>query len=131
MKKFNLLFLLLTVVAVVACKDDETPTPTFQKSQFIGQWEVTNYQAADPDQDAPCEYNITETEFEQVSGCDGSFSITLGGEYTFDGKNKITLKEDFGGFEISWVIVEIKGNTMKIQDKVDGETYGTATVTKK
>lgn len=130
MKKLSVLFSLLFVVAFIACKDDENPTPTFQKSQFIGEWEVTAYAGTDGSSDGPCEYIITNTEFNEVSGCDSGFEISFGGEYTFDNKNKITLEDDTIG-ELSWIILEISGTTMKLEQRLDGTKYGTVTTTKK
>lgn len=126
MRKLNILF--FVAIAFVGCKDDET-TPTFKQTDFIGEWEVTNYVGTDPDDEGACEYVITETEFEVVSGCDSGFTISIGGEYTFNGKNKITLEDNSFGV-LSWVILELNGTTMKLEERFDGDKYGTVTLEK-
>ena len=129
MKKLTVLFFVVAIAALVGCKDDEV-TPTFKQADFLGEWEVKQYASTDPDAEGPCEYVITEDEFNEVSGCGSGFEISFGGEYTFNGKNKITLNEEFFG-ELSWVILELKGTTMKMEQRLDGRKYGTVTVAKK
>lgn len=129
MKKLNVLFFVVAIAALVGCKDEDT-TPSFKQADFLGEWEVTNYESTDDEVEGPCEYVITEDEFNEVSGCGSGFEISFGGEYTFNGKNKITLNEEFFG-ELSWVILELKGTTMKMEQRLDGRKYGTVTVAKK
>ena len=129
MKKLNVLFFVVAIAALVGCKDEDT-TPSFKQADFLGEWEVKQYASTDPDAEGPCEYVITEDEFNEVSGCGSGFEISFGGEYTFNGKNKITLNEEFFG-ELSWVILELKGTTMKMEQRLDGRRYGTVTVAKK
>lgn len=129
MKKLSVLFFAGVLMAVVGCKDEDT-TPTFQQADFLGEWEVEQYASTDPDAEGPCEYVISTTEFEEVSGCDSGFEIAVGGGYTFDGKNRITLKEEFFG-ELSWIILELNGTTMKMEQRFDNRKYGTVTVVKK
>lgn len=129
MKGLNTLFFVAIASVFVGCKDDET-TPTFKQADFIGEWEVKQYASTDPDAEGPCEYVITESEFEVVSGCDSGFTISIGGEYTFNGKNKITLKDNSFGV-LSWVILELNGTTMKLEERFNDDKYGTVTVEKK
>lgn len=129
MKKLNVLFFVTAMAVLVGCKDEDT-TPTFQQADFLGEWEVTAYTGTDADAEGPCGYVISTTEFEEVSGCDSGFEIAVGGEYTFDGKNRITLKEEFFG-ELSWIILELNGTTMKMEQRFDNRKYGTVTVVKK
>lgn len=128
MKKLNILFFVVAASVFVGCKDDET-TPTFKQADFIGEWEVTNYVGTDPDDEGPCAYTITETEIAEVTGCDTGFEIALGGEYAFNGKNKITLKENSFG-EIAWIILELDGTTMKLEQRYEGDKYGTVSLVK-
>jgi hypothetical protein len=129
MKSITSLCLAFLTITTISCKDDEESIPTFQQSDFIGEWEVTAYQAIDGSTEGPCGYTITIDEFNEVSGCGTGFEISIGGAYTFDGKNRITLDDQSFG-ELSWIILELSNSKLRLEQQIDGTKYGTVTASK-
>jgi hypothetical protein len=119
--------LFISVVAVTSCKEHHDPT--FKKSNFYGKWETTEiirYNTTPGD--CPVDSEHHEYEFHpnsvlwHVQAC-SNFDNSMIMDYTYDGKNTITLeiKQDLK-------IIEIRNGTMKLDLSSKSERFATFTL---
>lgn len=119
MKKLNFLLMVTLVAAVMACGDDET-SPSFSKSNFIGEWEQTE----PAPQDENCnDYEkgiiITRDSIENYDDCaDDKISFSSPKQpYQFDGKSVINYKVSGVSFTID--IKDIGDGQMTVERNND------------
>jgi hypothetical protein len=122
MKKLNLLYALVIVISVVACKDDDDDKgPTFKKEDFYGTWTEDGSQGIVLLKlDANGFYNGTK------AGTTIVFSPAI--PYTFDGKN--VFKMTISGAEFKYIITAKTETTFKADLQAGGQKAGSKAYTK-